>query len=138
MPVRKDRTIQQLIGAGRFDEAVEQYQSKRKTEIALGEKADSLINNLNEQRKRLNKNSEEVRKQIKELQAELEKLKEESGSFSDFIGTLFGDDNGAASVDSQTIVTALHREVMEQTVFLVLDVLSAGDNDDPDHKRHKR
>lgn len=124
MSTAKKLTVSELIQCHLFDEAIALHKKQRR---AAGETDDRVVKialRFNARRKDL-KRKRSADNDAKSLLAELEKLTDSSG-FEEVVDGIFGGgERGEVSDSRRALLAGLRREVMDQTVLLLLKTLSA-------------
>lgn len=124
MSTAKKLTVSELIQCHLFDEAIALYKKQRRAAGETDDRVEKIALRFNARRKDL-KRKRSADNDAKSLLAELEKLTDSSG-FEEVVDGIFGSgESGEVSDSRRALLAGLRREVMDQTVLLLLKTLSA-------------
>jgi len=130
MSTAKKLTVQELLECRLFDEAIALYKKQRRAAGEVDDRVEKIALRFNARRKDL-KRKRAADNDAKALLAELEKLTDSSG-FEEVVDGIFGGERGEVSASRRALLGGLRREVMDQTVLLLLKTLTAAATKDVD------
>ncbi len=131
MSTAKTLTVQELVECHRFDEAIALYKKQRRAAGGVDARVETIALRFNARRKDL-KRKRTANNDAAALVAELEKLAD-SSPFEEILDGIFGGgQKGEVSDATRVLLAGLRREVMDQTVLLLLKTLTAAATKDVD------
>ena len=130
MSTAKKLTVQELLECRLFDEAIALYKKQRRAAGEVDDRVEKIALRFNARRKDL-KRKRAADNDAMALLAELEKLTDSSG-FEEVVDGIFGGERGEVSASRRALLGGLRREVMDQTVLLLLKTLTAAATKDVD------